>query len=147
MKRQPPIHEFTLPIRPRSKQRPRFDSRTLHAYMHESYADWKQRVALTFRTRYPEVPAFGGRLVGELVFEFPTEPRGDKDNLAGGLLDALIGVLWVDDAQFLDIRARWEPSWNRAIRIRIQEVPEPPPLPGPAGKGVKPPIIKRPKAA
>jgi hypothetical protein len=88
---------------------------------------------------------FTQRVVLEIGFLFPTEPTCDKDNGAGGIMDALQpqsqleramrealeGVLWYDDKQILDLRCYWDPSWEKVILIRAKEVPQPkaPPKP------------------
>ena len=41
-----------------------------------------------------------------VVFDLPDARRRDIDNLAGGVLDALNGLLWRDDTHVVELRAR-----------------------------------------
>lgn len=127
------MREYILPIRPRSKARPR-STRGGPVYMPKPYMAWKREVRSMMADLYDPVP-IQGRVRLEVAFRFPTEPAGDKDNLVGGLMDALQGdgpgCLWLDDKQIIDQRGYWEPSWEKVIALRVEEaaVPELPPKP------------------
>jgi len=49
--------------------------------------------------------------------------KGDVDNLAGGVMDALNGVAWFDDEQVIDLvvrkrpKTKTSPRWVAVIRV------------------------------
>lgn len=102
--------------------------------MPPAYQAWKRKVRQLMADLY-DPALIKGRVWLEVVLRFPNEPRGDRDNQIGGLMDALQGdepgCLWLDDAQIIDQRAYWEPSWANEIVLRVEEVavPELPPKP------------------
>lgn len=89
---------LTLPIAPMSKARPRFVHGG-HAFLPARYRTWldeaKRLAALAWRGR----DVLDGALTVELEFRGPKRPAGDLDNLAGGILDALTGIAYLDDKQ------------------------------------------------
>lgn len=68
---------------------------------------FKQDFALLINSQYHDAPLSGNVLVTIRIyrnFNKPTNKRyGDIDNLAKGILDACNGILWLDDAQIVDL--------------------------------------------
>ena len=91
-----------IPGRVVPKARPRFDPRTSRAYTEKRYADWLQMASETvaYTLRKPDL---SGPLMVRMAFDpsgvevevLPCSPvsypgtRGDIDNMAGSVLDAL----------------------------------------------------------
>jgi crossover junction endodeoxyribonuclease RusA len=100
----PSVYTFTVPGQPRPKPRPRVTK--YGTYMPEGYVTYKAIVGACFRDRYP-----GDHLSTTewwLSLEFHVRPttRGDCDNLAGGIMDALEGVVWDNDRQVQALHVR-----------------------------------------
>ena len=68
---------------------------------------FKQDLALLVKSQYHDAPLSGNVLVTIRIyrnFNKPTNKRyGDIDNLAKAILDAGNGILWIDDAQIVDL--------------------------------------------
>lgn len=96
----------------RGQGRPRF-SRRGHAYKSDADKRWERRV----RNAWPDgAPRFHGPVSVRIdvfralpkgapkrVDSEPDTHRPDADNVAKGVLDALNGVAWDDDAQVVDL--------------------------------------------
>lgn len=87
----------TLPLAPMSKARPRMVHGG-HAYMPARYRTWIDEAKYELRRCYAQDPLQGPLEVVVGIFG-PKRPRGDLDNLTGGLWDACNGILWGDDGQ------------------------------------------------
>lgn len=84
-----PRVEFTIPIAPKSKERPRFLQGQKIPYMDPKYKQWKKDVwslASEFWTQDPL------KKCKAIIVIFHGPARGDLDNLLGGVLDALTSV-------------------------------------------------------
>lgn len=81
-------------------------ARTVHA---ENVVAWQARTALGPRQPSREL------LSVRIVFHVGNRRRRDLDNLAKTVLDALNGIVWVDDSQIavLDLRRRLDPACPR----------------------------------
>jgi Holliday junction resolvase RusA-like endonuclease len=86
------VHKLTLEMPLFSKARPRLSQHG--AYMASSYRDKQRRMRLMLREQWKRDP-----LEGPLKLEIDCrgEGRGDVDNIAGALMDAANGILWLDD--------------------------------------------------
>lgn len=132
------IHEFELPLRAMPKKRPRLGQR--RAYHEVAYQEWldecRAHVARQFTGRQIEQPvaltlSFHENSIGVTVQIMPTisdapwlRPkyvRGDIDNLAGGVMDAMQGYkygklevpgVYRDDRQVVDLQAFFRGSWR-----------------------------------
>lgn len=108
---------------PMPKARPRF----VHggkAYHTDRYRLWLEAVRHEASLQYRSDPITLPVKVSVGLYG-PSRPRGDIDNLVGGLLDALNGVVLSDDSQIraLDVWINAAPEWT--MRVAIVVVPEP----------------------
>ena len=117
--------EFTVPGKPKSKSRPRFANG--RAYTDAATRAAEVRIRECARRHAPSEP-WDGPIVVEIAFHFrrPRDGRSyhlsrpDLDNLVK-ILDALNGLIWVDDAQLVRIIAEKyysevEHTWIRITR-------------------------------
>jgi crossover junction endodeoxyribonuclease RusA len=109
-----------VPGRPVPKGRPRHTKRG-HTYTPAQTAQ-AESVIRTLARAQGWTP-LTGRLSVALVFRTDTR-RGDVDNLAKLVLDALNGVAWVDDRQIDDLDVSRSYSAQSMTRIRIAEIEE-----------------------
>ena len=80
---------------PKPKARPRVTNG--HAYMPGGYTDWKNETRALLRTAAPGHIPYAEPLALMVTYCYAKAPRGDADNLLGGLMDAGNGILWADD--------------------------------------------------
>lgn len=101
------ICELRLDVEPRPAPRPKF-ARTGVAYSPAWYRDLLVELAWHLTSaRVDRRPAIGP--VGlDVLFRRSNARRVDLDNLLKTLLDAATGVVWVDDFQLRELRARLE---------------------------------------
>jgi Holliday junction resolvase RusA-like endonuclease len=104
----------------RVKPRPR-TTQTGHVYMPADYMTWKRQIAGRVALALNGCPVWRqDRLSLELWF---WTGKGDIDNLAGGVMDALNGIAWFDDEQVIDLvarkrpRAKNSPKWIAIVRV------------------------------
>lgn len=104
----------------RVKPRPR-TTQTGHIYMPADYMTWKRQIAGRVALALSACPVWRqDRLSLELWF---WTGKGDVDNLAGGVMDALNGVAWFDDEQVIDLvvrkrpKTKTSPRWVAVIRV------------------------------
>lgn len=112
------IHKQFFNIKPRSKQRPR-STRSGHTYTPKETREYEHFISQA----YSGVAFLEGPLHVTLVFDndkteiiirelpltkTPSKLRGDIDNYAKAILDALNGVAYTDDKQIvrLDLRKK-----------------------------------------
>ncbi len=110
------IHKQTFNIKPRSKQRPR-STRSGHTYTPKETREYEKIIAQT----YSGVVFANGPLHVTLVFNNdkteitikelkpkrnPCKLRGDIDNYAKAILDALNGVAYTDDKQIVSLELK-----------------------------------------
>lgn len=104
----------------RVKPRPR-TTQTGHIYMPADYMTWKRQIAGRVALALSGCPVWRqDRLSLELWF---WTGKGDVDNLAGGVMDALNGIAWHDDEQVIDLvarkrpKAKTSPRWIAVVRV------------------------------
>lgn len=104
----------------RVKPRPR-TTQTGHIYMPADYMTWKRQIAGRIALALSACPVWRqDRLSLELWF---WTGKGDVDNLAGGVMDALNGIAWFDDEQVIDLvvrkrpKTKTSPRWVAVIRV------------------------------
>jgi len=86
--------EFTLPLRPISKARPRSFQGQARPYMPASYKQWIKDARMHLGEWWTDPPLDH---VDELAVHFYGPARGDLDNRVGSLLDAMNGLVITDD--------------------------------------------------
>lgn len=125
--------QIIIPIKPLAKQSVRF-TRSGIAYQPASSKSYCQSLKYYARSQYRGEPESGAIAV-DVIFTFPPlksftkkrmdaledEPeihckKPDLDNLAKPLLDAMNGILWVDDSQICQLSL----SKNIGIEMGIQ---------------------------
>ena len=90
---------FIVEQRPFPKQRPR-SAAGKRPYMDVGYVRQKSRFAQLARCAYGRPwPYLLGKVELNAVFRYKDQRTADIDNLAGGIMDALNGVVWKDDRQ------------------------------------------------
>jgi Holliday junction resolvase RusA-like endonuclease len=124
--------KFNLPVMPVAQGRPRFTRRGI-AYTPAKTRKAKEEIRALVKAAYKGEPLTCALNV-ELVFNFPKSKnlikryghtyhtkKPDLDNLTKLVLDALNGVLWVDDAQIYAVKAikRYTP-FNASVEIEVQ---------------------------
>jgi len=115
-------YQLTIPGNPIPKARPRIVNGV--AYTPERTADYEE-VARNWAAIQWQREPLRGPLALRLTFWRRTRRRCDIDNLIKSALDALQGVVFVDDWQIVKLEAtkgvnQWEPELN----IEIEELPE-----------------------
>ncbi|MNX66849.1 Endodeoxyribonuclease RusA [compost metagenome] len=117
-------------------------------FMPRPYQEWKAHVREALATLYAPVPTLSPVAIA-IEIHSPSRPRGDLDNLAGGLLDAIQpprakgdvraqrqleaeasieermqaapGSLIGDDRQVIALSIRWVQSKRRMIVLIVEE--------------------------
>ena len=99
------IHEvrFRVEGRPVPKERPRFGGGSVRTPQKTKDAEQAiaEQAALVWR-RQPSLAEFGL----ECAFVLPTRHTVDIDNLVKTVMDALNGVVWKDDDQVIELKAK-----------------------------------------
>ena len=109
--------KFTVPTEPVPFPRPRFNSDTKGVYNSARYTDFKNAIALIARRAMDGREPFTGEIKIHADFyrhkprpKKGTKPQvsfiGDGDNYLKAVMDALIGVCYVDDRQITDFSGR-----------------------------------------
>ena len=96
------IESADIPIR--TKPRPKVTRRG--TYMPREYQDWKATIRHALDHQIEERFSQRATLYGKApvaVWMIVAATRGDADNAAGGLMDALTGVAWDDDRQVMEL--------------------------------------------
>ncbi len=138
---------YTLPgFKARPKARP--ISGKGRMYVPREYQQWKGEIRAFLAVTYAPIPTQAPVSVA-IELHGPNRPRGDLDNLAGGLLDAIqpprakgdvraqhqleasvsledrlaaaTGTLIADDKQVVRLSIAWIKSRKRAIILRLEE--------------------------
>lgn len=123
------VVRLTIPGQPVGKGRPRFSNG--HAYTPAKTVAAERAIQLL--ARVAGIKPLTGRLAVRLRFVCETT-RGDLDNFAKLVLDALNGIAWADDRQIDDIAALRSFDWaNPRTEIEIERI----------GDDVKRPRTKR----
>lgn len=110
------IYKQIFAVKPRSKQRPR-STRSGHTYTPKETREYEKLIS----ELYAGVAFTDGPLEVELIFDKdkteitikelkpsknPPKLRGDIDNYAKAILDALNGVAYTDDKQIISLKLR-----------------------------------------
>lgn len=110
-------------ILPKPKARPRVTGRA--TYMPKSYQDWRAEIRRALIASYGSVVPVDFRFHCEMVFMSKKRPRGDLDNLIGGVLDAIQcgkhdpwGLI-KDDGLMDSISAKWLKANDGTVFISI----------------------------
>jgi len=108
---------FAVPMRCATKSRPRVTSKG--TYMPKAYQQWKSDFSIYARAVHLRM--FPGDVSVSIIAQFKQVPRGDADNYAGAVLDALNGITWADDKQVKDLRIQVVRGAVDMIAVDIQE--------------------------
>jgi Holliday junction resolvase RusA-like endonuclease len=122
--------QFTLPIEPTPKGRPRLGRRGV--YTPQKTRDFEREIA-TRAKQYAPIPILSGPLTVILNF-FITRPKSvkrahamskpDLDNLAKAVTDALNKIIWNDDSQICELWAFKAYAPVGRIEVDIQDFKE-----------------------
>ena len=111
--------DFELPLPLQPKARPRFSG---HAYTDTKYASWMKECRAILGEWWTIPPLQKGQLLC-VQFTFRGPGTSDLDNLAGAVMDAGKGILWVDDRVTVlkRIVAKWEqsPKSKQSILLKV----------------------------
>lgn len=86
---------FTVPGEPKSKERPRFNRNTGHAYTPKTTSEREQVIAAAYNAAGGFM--FPGMVGLEVCFYLGTRRNRDTDNMLKLVLDGLIGHAYKDD--------------------------------------------------
>jgi Holliday junction resolvase RusA-like endonuclease len=67
---------------------------------------WQEAVAISAKNASPGIEPTGNRIQVELDFYLPDRRRRDCENLSKGVMDALEGIIFVNDEQCDDLHIR-----------------------------------------
>lgn len=115
------MFEIYIDIKPKPAPRPRF--RNNHAYMP---VDYQKYLAEIKRQLQLHLPAYlSADIISLQVTFFKNRPInstsfGDLDNLLKGIMDAMNGIVYKDDAQIITVNAAKKKSTREGIAITIQ---------------------------
>jgi Holliday junction resolvase RusA-like endonuclease len=105
---QQALFELPLPLQP--KARPRFSG---HAYTSDRYREWMRSARAILAEWWTRPPLGKGEVIA-LQLTFCGPGTSDLDNLAGAVLDAGRGIIWIDDR--VTVIRRIEAEWKQAPR-------------------------------
>lgn len=80
--------------------------------------DWEEYVGWLFVSQFGR-PLLEGAITVDITIG--GRPRGDVDNLAKSILDALNGIAYRDDSQVLELRVRKTPGGVPGVLVQLQE--------------------------
>ena len=134
---------FTIPGKAQAKQRPKFNRFSGRAYTPKqtvSFENWVKdcyfrsissidnkptdkplKVAITM---YVEIPQSKSKKQKEKMLTGEIKPivKPDVDNVAKSILDALNGIIYLDDKQVVDLRVRKQYAEVPSVSVWISEV-------------------------
>ena len=114
---------FALEIEPLPQCRPRFSRG--HCYEPARITSYKDAVAEAARTAMAGAPPLTGAVEVQIRFsrKFSVTSRrfGDLDNLAKSVIDALNGVIWLDDAQIVKLELEKIQAPTTFLEVHINE--------------------------
>lgn len=138
---------FFLPIEPKPKLRPRFDPRG-HAFTPEATRRYERDLRLLIQEKCSQGQFCASDKALELAVDFNlTKPKSvkrtypsvkpDCDNLLKAFCDAANGLLWVDDALIISVKATkyycFDPA-KAGIGVFLREIEQ---TPARRGEGVR----------
>jgi Holliday junction resolvase RusA-like endonuclease len=101
--------DFVLPVPLQPKARPRFANGV--AYTDRKYRAWTENVQAILSEWWTIPPLKKGQVVA-LHLTFAGPGTSDLDNLAGAVMDAGNGIVWVDDR--VTVLQRIESEWKQS---------------------------------
>jgi Holliday junction resolvase RusA-like endonuclease len=108
------VRVLTLAVPLKSKERPRFGG---NAYMSQAYRQWKKEARRQVLEQWEGPPLTPIAL--SMVLRGPQ--RGDLDNLAGAVMDAMTGIAYPDDSvtHIRRLLVTWEKAPLKDQRIQV----------------------------
>ena len=114
---------FSLEIEPLPQCRPRFSRGRV--FEPARITAYKRSVAAAARTAMAGAPPLAGAVEVKIRFsrKFAATSRrfGDLDNLAKSAMDALNGVIWLDDAQIVKLELEKFKSPTPLLEVHVDE--------------------------
>lgn len=110
--------EFFVPGKPVPKGRPRV-TRSGHTFTPARTKTWEQLVGWSARLAMRGQKPLTGRLNATLTF-YGARANADLDNLVKAVLDALNGVVYLDDKQVEVVEARRFATNSRGVRVTVR---------------------------
>lgn len=84
----------------------------------------RENIVKSFRAAHPGFNPTTDNVIVHVSAEMPpSHVVADVDNLLKPVLDALTGVVWMDDTQVCEVLARRFPSSRRRLTIKIWQAP------------------------
>lgn len=130
--------EIVIPGKPHAQGRPRAAriGKRVRMYDPPASVEWKRAAAVLMRVARGREALLCGPVSVEIAAVFASQKGGfkgratrgwyvarpDGDNIAKAVLDAGTGVLWVDDAQVVDLRVHKlaaEPGESAHVRVTV----------------------------
>lgn len=128
--------EFSVPIKPVAKQRPRF-TKSGHVYTPKDTKIFENVIALSYGNRYCfdkeyikvkvifkfEIPkSYSKKRVYDALEGVVRPTKADIDNYIKALLDGLNKKAWTDDRYIVEIEAKKKYSLDTGIDVIIESV-------------------------
>lgn len=134
--------EFTVEVTPKAKARPRFvrHGKFVQTYTPKTTLDYEKKIAEEYLlqggevfehpylgmsiTAYFPIPK-GTRKSDRLLLEtecVPYDKHIDLDNLAKAVMDAIIGVAYLDDKQIVSLKVRKYYGKVGRVVVKIKEI-------------------------
>lgn len=118
------IYDKFISIKPRPYPGVKRNDRTGEFYTPEWYKDYKNELRRAVQATY-QSNVFPPIFAVELKFflntpKYTSKNAGDVDNLSKAVLDALQGVIWLNDAQIIQLIISKYPSLKPGIYIYVQ---------------------------
>ena len=95
--------DFIVEGKPVGKERPRVGTRG--TYTPQATADYEAKVAWAAKARHPGLRPKAGAWCLAVTAVFGDNRRRDLDNVVKTVMDALEGVVWVNDSSVVKIKA------------------------------------------
>ncbi len=133
------IVNFTVPGKPRGKERPRFDSRYNRTYTPKKTKDYEELVRWCYRAKCMEIK-LEGEITANITAYYPiaksarksdreamesgkirpvTKP--DTDNIIKAVLDALNGLAYEDDSKVVSVNAKKYYSAEPRVEVTLSD--------------------------
>lgn len=130
---------FTIPGKPRGKERPRFDSRYNRTYTPKKTKDYEELVRWCYRAKCKGIKLYG-EITANIAAYYPiakstkkadkeamlagkirpvTKP--DADNIIKAVLDALNGLAYDDDARIVSVTAKKYYSTEPRVEVALMD--------------------------
>lgn len=130
---------FTIPGKPRGKERPRFDSRYKRTYTPKKTKEYEELVRWCYRAKCKGIK-LDGEITADITAYYPiakntrksdkeamlsgqvrpvTKP--DADNIIKAVLDALNGIAYEDDAGIVSVTAKKYYSSEPRVEVTLRD--------------------------